>query len=370
MIRFWCECGRQLQADQEHVGQPAVCPLCERTTIVPATDQPRHAARVAASAAVGGGRYDLTPEAPPVAEAPEPEPSSGMATAAAVCGVLSFPLMLSVLTGVPAIVLGALALLDRRVREGEAPGKGKAVAGMMLGLAGLLLLVPAYLLYARSGEDGWFSGSAGRKADKEGAKKPPANLVNVGQNVWLEVASDRRRVLVSAEVCKREGELEHLLTRQGIKAHESILTANVDARKIHEALVIAEAKPGSIVRYAPEFRPPSGTRIRVLLRYEEDGKTKTVPARSWVRSLKTRQELPCDWVFAGSQVVEDRFNNGPPRYLANEGDLICIANMESALLDVPIESSKGNDDHSYAAWTERIPKEGTKVTVILEPVLK
>src|SRR5262249_50615135 len=122
MIRFWCECGRQLQATEQHVGQAAVCPLCERTTTVPATDQSRPGAWQDGYAALDRGRYGVaTDVATARVEAPasEPEPSSGTATAAAVCGLLSFPFMLGVLTGLPALVLGAAALLDRRVRDGE-----------------------------------------------------------------------------------------------------------------------------------------------------------------------------------------------------------------------------------------------------------
>ena len=39
------------------------------------------------------------------------------------------------------------------------------------------------------------------------------------------------------------------------------------------------------------------------------------------------------------------------------------------MLDVPIDSPKVNRNVSFEAWTERIPPVGTKVTVILEPVL-
>src|SRR5262249_46360286 len=197
--------------------------------------------------------------------------------------------------------------------------------------------------------------------------------VGVGKNVTLEVRGGkfpRRRVIVAAAVCLREGPLEQLLTRKGQKEHEAILAANVDARKIHEALILAGARPGSTVRFDPEFQPPTGTTIRVSLQYEENGRAKTVPARSWIRSMKTKAELGCDWVFAGSQVIDDAFNAGQKRYLANEGDVICVANFEGAMLDLPIASDKSNDDHSFEAWTERIPEVGTRVTIILEPVLK
>src|SRR5262249_36864114 len=120
--------------------------------------------------------------------------------------------------------------------------------------------------------------------------------VNMSQNVWLEVESGQRRVLISSEVCLRQGQLEQLLTRKGAKEHEAILAADIDARKLHETLLLAKATPGSTVRFDPKFQPPTGTPIIVTLRYEEDGKTKTVNARSWVRSMKTKTELGTDWV--------------------------------------------------------------------------
>jgi hypothetical protein len=198
---------------------------------------------------------------------------------------------------------------------------------------------------------------------------PEGKKVNAGQNVFLEVLPDRRRVLISAEVCLRQGPLEMLLTRKGGKTHEAILAADIDARAVHNALLLAKAEPGSTVRFDP-FRPPTGTRIKISLIYEKDGKKVTVPARSWIRNIKTGKELESDWVFAGSMLVENPLDTGAPKkYLANDGDVICVANFEDAMLDLPIESSKVNDDRGYEAWTQRLPEEGTKVVVVLEPVL-
>ena len=45
-----------------------------------------------------------------------------------------------------------------------------------------------------------------------------------------------------------------------------------------------------------------------------------------------------------------------------------MANFETALLDLPIESSKADGDRGWEAWTERIPKIGTKVVLVLEPI--
>lgn len=202
------------------------------------------------------------------------------------------------------------------------------------------------------------------------APRKEARRAQVGDHVYLEVLPDSRRVVIEAEVCLREGALEQLLTRKNKKEHEAILAAWIDARKVHEALLLAGAKEGSPVRWQPQYRAPEGTPVRISLVYEDNGKKKTVPARSWIRHRKTKKELASDWVFAGSVLLENPLEkNGVKHYLANDGDVICIANFEGAALDLPMLSSKDNDDHGYEAWTERIPPVGTAVTVILEPVL-
>jgi hypothetical protein len=214
---------------------------------------------------------------------------------------------------------------------------------------------------------------------QESAKGKP---VEVGKNVFLEVLPNgKRRVLISAYICQWQGQLEELLTRSpGGKTHESVLTAEIDARKVHEALILANATPGSPVQFDPKFRPPTGTTIKVSLRYRVHNKEVVVPAQSWIRNTKTLKELDTDWVFAGSQLVENPLDpQGQKMYLANSGDVICVINMPDALLDLPIRSDQSNPNlggRDYEVWTERLPpkpkKEDEKsvVVVILEPVLK
>src|SRR5262245_2351324 len=67
-------------------------------------------------------------------------------------------------------------------------------------------------------------------------KEAEAKKVLVAPNVFLEVQGQQRRVLVSASVCLREGQLELLMCRKNTKEHEAILTADVDAREVHKAL--------------------------------------------------------------------------------------------------------------------------------------
>jgi hypothetical protein len=201
-------------------------------------------------------------------------------------------------------------------------------------------------------------------------RKPEPKKVTVGPNVVLEIGQTRR-VIVTATVCLRKGPLEGLLTRKKKKEHEYILAADIDARHLHTALTLAGAKPGSPVRFEPVYAAAHGTTIKVSLRYEKGGKTVTVPASKWVRHFKTHKALDQDWVFAGSRFVPNSENkDGPPDYIANHGDLICVCNMASAVLDLPVASPKKFEDRNWEINTDQVPADGTKVEVLLEPVIK
>ena len=192
--------------------------------------------------------------------------------------------------------------------------------------------------------------------------------VPVAPNIVLEVAGAKRRVVVSATVCLTKGPLELLMCRKNTKEHESVLSADVDARKLKQALLLTGAKEGQPVRFAPKYAPASGQVLKITLVYELKGKTHTVSGQKWVRDGTTKKPLAHNWVFAGSRLVANPFDKNKPIFLANDGDLVCVSNFESALLDLPIKSSKDNADLVFEANTEVIPPVGTKVSVIFEPV--
>jgi hypothetical protein len=207
------------------------------------------------------------------------------------------------------------------------------------------------------------------------APKPAGNTKRalLGKNVWIETEGDKRRIIVSAEVCLREGQygLECLLCRQLTKEHESILAMDADARVIHAGLEAAGAKPGSPVKFNPKYVPASGTVIKVTLQYEQKGKTVRVPAQQWVVNGKTKKDLEHDWVFAGSMFYKNPLDpEAPETYAAAaEGSAICVTDVPTAMLALPISSTNDPDlGRAYQPNTDRIPDVGTKVEVILEPV--
>ncbi len=206
------------------------------------------------------------------------------------------------------------------------------------------------------------------------AKDPPkaapeVKRKEIGKDLYFEIDGLERRVIVTAAVVLRQGQLEGLLCRKNTKEHEYILATQADARQIHAAIVVAGGKPGSPVQFQPKFTPAHGTPIKISLQYQQDGKTVTVPAQQWVRDHKTKKDLDLDWVFAGSRLLPDPDDEKkPPFYLANQGDVICLCNMDTAMLDLPVASPTALADRNYEANTERIPPLDTKVEVIFEVV--
>lgn len=78
------------------------------------------------------------------------------------------------------------------------------------------------------------------------------------------------------------------------------------------------------------------------------------------------REMKADWVFAGSGFYRDE-DTKKERYLAEDGDLICVANFSTATLDLSVESSAQGEGLLFEAWTEKIPPKGTAVTIELIP---
>ncbi len=81
------------------------------------------------------------------------------------------------------------------------------------------------------------------------------------------------------------------------------------------------------------------------------------------------REMKADFVFAGSSFFTDE-KTGEKHYQAEAGDVICVANFASSVIDVNAESSATNDGLMFEAYTERIPKIGTEVQIEILPVFK
>ncbi len=205
----------------------------------------------------------------------------------------------------------------------------------------------------------------------ETAPKPSADTFrpdpawkSLGSSLWFDAG--QRQLVIRARVALREGPLEHLLCFKGTKEHEAVLTTPAQPQSIKTGLLLTGAKEGHPVRFLPRFEPPAGSAIAIELEWEADGKTRRTDARQWVRDERAKAPLKTDWVFAGSELVEDPITK-KPYFTANEGDLITVSNFTSSILDLPFASTASDAERGFVANTREIPPTGTYVTMYLRP---
>jgi len=216
-------------------------------------------------------------------------------------------------------------------------------------------------------------------AEPEAAKEPDLGppLVEKADDLQrldpvkpLWVDQKNGRVVMVGQVCQTDAPLEMFACLKDTKEHESVVTVDVEAFKVHAGLLAIGAEAGHPVQWTPEYAPATGSKIEITVSYKDDqGKVQTARAQEWVYDTATRKALTHDWVFGGSGFWEDEIS-GTREYKAEGGDFICVANFASAMLDLPIKSSQADSARMFKAFTEHIPPVGTPVTMILTPKLK
>jgi hypothetical protein len=230
-----------------------------------------------------------------------------------------------------------------------------------------LVLGTAVLLLARPIAADDQPAQAASQPRSAAAAAVPDGLTKLSQtnDVWLDMK--RKAVVVDGQVCLRQGLLEMFACPKGTKEHESVLSLNCKAEEVHAGLLAVGAKPGTPVQFDPEYKAATGQIIDVYVLWKDEvGKKHQVRAQSWVRETKSQQPMTYDWVFAGSGFWKDE-ETGQQHYKANDGDLVCVSNFPTAMLDLPVESSQANADLMFEALTDRIPPRGTSVRVVFIP---
>ncbi|MBC7351085.1 MAG: hypothetical protein H5U08_01895 [Thermogutta sp.] len=184
--------------------------------------------------------------------------------------------------------------------------------------------------------------------------------------IWLD--AEGRAVVMIGQVCQRQAPLELFACLKNSKEHESVVSIDTRAYIVHAGLLALGVEPGRPVQFYPEYRPAEGPEIDVIVAWKDpEGKVHTTPAQQWVRDVRTKQPMSYPWIFTGSQLLTDEETGKQYYYADTTGELICVSNFPSAVLDLPIRSTDSNDALLFEAFTENIPPLGTPVTVILKP---
>jgi hypothetical protein len=190
----------------------------------------------------------------------------------------------------------------------------------------------------------------------------------LGKNqIWINETS--KQVMVRGSVCLTEGALEMFACPLQTKEHESIVAVEAKSSEIHACLVALGFEPGSPVRWQPDYAIARGPKIKIEVKWKTDGpkgQEKSVDAKTMVRKSGTEQTMKTDWVFGGSEIFIDRVD-GRKIYYADSGEMICLSNFPTAMMDVPIKSSDSAQGLLFEANTEAIPPKETQVYLIMTP---
>lgn len=221
-----------------------------------------------------------------------------------------------------------------------------------------------------------------KPAEEKESAKPAIRKLMPNMPVWID--TKRKMVIMDGEVCLRKGSLEMFACLRGTKEHESVVAVATDAYVVHAGLLAIGAEQGKPVEFDPEYQAPSGQKIEVLVQWKDaEGKVHTRKAQDWVRDARNKKVMDYDWVFPGSyfwkdvsiEAVQKAKEEGidpdtlPGKmvYAAEGGELICVSNFKSSMMDLPVPSTDANNDLWFEAFTENIPAEGTKVRLFLIP---
>jgi hypothetical protein len=229
-------------------------------------------------------------------------------------------------------------------------------------------LAPAALLVADEPSKEQNTDPSETPAASTTADPPGMRRLTPEYDVWLDAKN--KRVVMDGVVCLQAGQLEMFACLKGTKEHESIVAIDAKAYIIHAALLAVGAKVGTPVQFQPEYKPATGTTIDVVCIWtDESGKVQRHRAQDWIQNVKTKKPMDLEWVFAGSRFYKDE-ETGQEFYQAEGGELICVSNFPTAMLDVPVESSQSNNALLFQVFPDKVPPRGTKVRLVLTPRLE
>lgn len=199
---------------------------------------------------------------------------------------------------------------------------------------------------------------------------PPKNGTQLARNGRAWIDREKNIVYVDGRISLRKGQLEMFACPPNTKEHESIVSVESEAFVLHAGLLAVGAEIGTPVQFAPEYKPPTGTKIDIDVIWKDKAdKQHKVRAQDWIRDARTKKAMDLPWVFAGSGFWKNE-ELGTSGYLAEDGDLVCVANFSTAMLDVPAKLTSDNSGLLFEAWTEKIPPLGWPVRLAFKPVLK
>ena len=184
--------------------------------------------------------------------------------------------------------------------------------------------------------------------------------------LWLDKANNQ--VIVGGKICLQDGQLELFACPSGTKEHESVVSVNATSFQIHGMFLALGCSPGTPVSWEPKYRAATGPRVEMEVAWKAGDLVKRIPAGQMIRNFETKKALDIDFVFVGSSFYVHP--NGFKEYYADAGEMVCLSNFGTAMIDIPIESGQSNDSLLFETFTENIPPINTQVYIFFRPEIK
>lgn len=196
--------------------------------------------------------------------------------------------------------------------------------------------------------------------------KPPVNDREFVPGLRIDWSIPR--IEVDAKVVLRKGPLELFACSPQTREHESIVITKPRPLHLFQAMGLIGLEPGTPVRYNKDkerWDPPTGSAVRILVRYQHDRETRVDPIELWLLNVRTgKPPEPIDWIFAGSLRTEGN------RFAADfDGTVICLVNFETAIISPKSLHSADNEALWLAANTDAIPEIGQSCVILIEPLI-
>ena len=206
-------------------------------------------------------------------------------------------------------------------------------------------------------------GAVAAVAEPGADRHPELRRLSETDDIWIDVQG--KRVVVGGSVVLDKGPIEFFACPRGTKEHESIVAVRSSAKLVHAALLAIGLVPGRPVSFDPEYVAADGPTVKVTMRWKDaTGEHQEAVAQDWIRDTRSGERMKEHWVFGGSSFWKDP-SDGTEHYQADGGDLICVSNFPTAMLDLPVESSQSNAALLFEVFEGKVPPNGTEVEMIL-----
>ena len=203
-----------------------------------------------------------------------------------------------------------------------------------------------------------------------------AAVAAAGGEREIEVDRAQRRIRVPAEIAPQgtykelRGGIEYVACAAKGKTYETLFICPVSPLALNAALTALGLRPGrpAGVEADGSHRSPSGPAVRITVIRETADGPRRERVESFILDRKTGKPMPpVGWLFTGSQPGVDPQTGEAVLQVALTANLISLHHRDpTVLLQNPLPA--GKDTLRYRPDPKALPRAGTAVTLVLEPL--